>query len=104
LGYVCDMSAYIVATYTVTNAEAYEAYTPGVIPTLMSRGVEVVVADHGSTTIEGEAHTSTIVLKFADRDAAMEWYNSDDYQAVVNLRRDNSEGTMVLVDEFSMPG
>jgi uncharacterized protein (DUF1330 family) len=54
--------------------------------------------------VEGEPSKSMVVLKFADRDAAMAWYNSDEYQAVVNLRRDNSEGSMVLVDEFSMPG
>jgi uncharacterized protein (DUF1330 family) len=99
-----EMSAYIVATYTVTNPEGYETYTPGVIPALMAHGVEVLVADHGSTVVEGEPSKSMVVLKFADRDAAMAWYNSDEYQAVVNLRRDNSEGSMVLVDEFSMPG
>jgi uncharacterized protein (DUF1330 family) len=86
------------------HPEDYEAYTPGVIPTLMARGVEIVVADHGSESIAGDLRKSTIVLKFADRDAARAWYNSDEYQAVINLRRDNSEGSMVLVDEFSMPG
>lgn len=98
------MSAYIVATYDITNPAAYEAYLPGVIPTLMTHKVEVLVAEHDTEAIEGAPPKSTVVLKFADRDAAMAWYNSDEYQAVVNLRRDNSEGTMVIVDEFTMPG
>lgn len=98
------MSAYIVATYNITNPESYAAYGPGVAKTLMAHSVEVLVAEHDSSVIEGEPPKSTVVLKFADRDAAMAWYNSDEYQAVIDLRRDNSEGSMVLVDEFSMPG
>jgi uncharacterized protein (DUF1330 family) len=98
------MSAYIIATYNITNPEGYEAYTPAVIPTIISHSVEVMVAEHASTPLEGDAPSSTIVLKFADRDAAMAWYNSEEYQAIVNLRTDNTEGSMVIVDEFSMPG
>jgi uncharacterized protein (DUF1330 family) len=98
------MSAYIIATYNITNPEGYEAYTPAAIPTIISHNVEVIVAEHASTPLEGDAFSSTIVLKFADRDAAMAWYNSEEYQAIVSLRTDNTEGSMVIVDEFSMPG
>jgi len=98
------MSAYIVATYDITNPESYAAYGPGVGPTLMAHSAEVLVAEHDSTAIEGEPRKSTIVLRFTDRDAAMAWYNSDDYQAVLSLRTDNTEGSMVIVDGFTMPG
>jgi len=70
----------------------------------MAHNAEVLVADHDSTAIEGEPRKSTIVLKFADRDAAMAWYNSEEYQAIVGLRTDNTEGSMVIVDGFTMPG
>jgi len=98
------MSTYIIATYDVTDPEGFEAYTPGVIPTLMAHSAEVLVAEHDSDALEGQPPKSTIVLKFADREAAMAWYNSDEYQAVIDLRRDNSEGSVVIVDELSMPG
>lgn len=98
------MSAYIVATYDITNPEGYAAYGPEVGPTLMAHNAEVLVAEHDSTAIEGEPRKSTIVLKFADRSAATAWYNSEEYQAVIALRTDNTEGSMVIVDGFSRPG
>ena len=98
------MTAYIVATYTITDPEGYEAYTPGVIPTLMAHNVEVLVADHDSDVMEGEPGSSTIVLKFESREHASAWYNSDEYQAVIGHRVNNTEGSMVIVDHFEMPG
>ncbi len=96
------MSAYIVATYNVTNPEGLEAYGPKVGPTLQGHNVEVLVADHDSTAVEGSPAKTTVVLKFDDRDSAMAWYNSDAYQAIINLRTDNTEGSMVIVD--GLPG
>lgn len=98
------MSAFIVATYNVTDPEGYKPYIPGVRPTLLAHDVEILVADHASESIEGHAGTSTIVLKFESKEAAMAWYNSEEYQAVIHYRLDNTEGSMALVDEFSMPG
>ncbi len=98
------MSAFIVATYDVTDPEGYKPYLPGVRPTLKAHNVEIVVADHASKSVEGHAGASTIVLKFESKEAAMAWYNSDEYQAVIHYRLDNTEGSMALVDEFSMPG
>ncbi len=96
------MSAYIVATYDITNPEGLEAYGPQVGPTLKPHNVEVLVAEHDSTAIEGNPAKSTVVLRFDDRDAAMAWYNSDAYQAIISLRTDNTEGSMVVVD--GIPG
>jgi uncharacterized protein (DUF1330 family) len=48
--------------------------------------------------IEGDAHPVTVILKFESKDAMKAWYNSPEYQAVIGLRTDNSEGSMVLID------
>jgi uncharacterized protein (DUF1330 family) len=95
---------YIVVTYDITNAEGYKPYTPAVIPTLMAHNAEILVADHATTALEGSPPKSTIVLKFADHDAALGWVNSAEYQAIKHLRTDNSSGTMVIADEFVIPG
>jgi uncharacterized protein (DUF1330 family) len=46
----------------------------------------------------------TVVIKFASREAAMEWYNSPAYQAVLPLRLEATEGVAMLVDGFEAPG
>ena len=98
------MAAYLVANYTMTNAAEYAAYTPAVIPMLKARGVEIIAADHATEIIEGAAGKSTIILKFPSKAALHEWYNSSEYQDIITHRTDNSEGMMVFVDEFALPG
>lgn len=97
------MAAYLIANYRITNPETYEAYPPAAIPTLSAHDVEVLVADYDSEPIEGNPSSVTVVLKFASKEAARAWYDSPEYQDVVHLRTDNSEGFIVLADEFVMP-
>ena len=97
------MSAYIVVSYRVTDTEAFAPYGPAAIPTLTVHGAEVIVADFASQTIEGAPGPTTIVLKFASKEAALAWYHSPEYQAIIHLRTRNSEGTMVLVDGYRPP-
>ncbi len=92
------MSAYLVANYHITNPDGYAAYPPAVAPTLEPFGGELVIADFASEAIEGQPLPVTIVVKFPSKEAAKAWYQSDEYQAVVNLRTDNTEGFVVFVD------
>ena len=97
------MAGYIIATYDITNPEAYPAYVASVGATLADTGVEVLVADYNSEVVEGQPAKVTVVLKFVSKAAALEWYNSPAYQAVVHHRTANSAGSMVLVDGFVPP-
>jgi uncharacterized protein (DUF1330 family) len=97
------VSAYLVASYRVTNPEGYGQYPPKAVPTILQHGGEVLAADAASDVVEGEPQPSTVIIRFPDKDAARAWYDSDEYQQIIGLRTDNSEGTMVLLDEFVMP-
>ena len=97
------MTAYFIASYRITDPAGYEPYVPAVIPILQASGCEVLVADYASESVEGEAGEVTVVLKFASREAAWAWYNSLEYQAIKHLRTDHSEGTAVVVDQWSPP-
>jgi uncharacterized protein (DUF1330 family) len=98
------MTAYFVATYRITDPEGYEPYVPAVVPQLMAAGCEILVADYASQPLEGSPPEVTVVLKFASKAAAMAWYESPEYRAIVHLRTDNSEGTAVIVDQWMPPG
>ena len=38
-----------------------------------------------------------IVLKFPSYEKALEWYNSDEYKPIKQIRLDNSEGTNIII-------
>ena len=97
------MAAYIVANYDITNPEAFAAYPAAAVPMIMASGGEVLVADPESETVEGQARSMTVVLKFPSKEAANAWYQSDEYGKIKGLRTDNTEGIVTLSDEFTMP-
>ncbi len=97
------MAAYIIFTHKVTDADTLNnVYLPKAVETLGPYAPEILVVDENIEVIEGNSgDTRTVVLKFKDRDEAKKWYNSPEYQAVVNLRLDSIEGAhAVLCDEF----
>jgi uncharacterized protein (DUF1330 family) len=97
------MTTYLIANYRVTNPEAYAEYPPAVAPTLAPFGGELLVADFDSEIVEGAASPVSIVLRFPSRQSARDWYNSPEYQAVIHLRTDNSEGQLVFADSLPAP-
>ncbi len=96
------MSAYLVANFEITNPEGYKAYVPGVLPTLEAHGAEILVAEYESEPLEGNPGSATVVIKFDSKEAIKAWYDSPEYQKVIRLRTDNSEGILVSVGEFDL--
>lgn len=97
------MAGYLIATYRVTNPQGYEAYVAAVLPLFAAHGVEVLVADYATEVLEGDAPNVTIVGKFASKAAARAFYQSPEYQAIIHLRTDNTEGRLILVDQWVPP-
>ena len=97
------MTVFLVGSYRINDPEGYAPYVPAAVETLLAHGSELLVADYASQVLEGEPGNVTIVWKFASKEVAMAWYNSPEYQAIKHLRTDNSEGTAVLVDQWSPP-
>ena len=97
------MAYYMVANYTVKDKDMYEEYRQGVRPTLMQYGAKIIAVDHAPNDIEGESGHTLVILEFESEEAAMTWYNSPEYQAVVNLRIDAVDGWMRGVPQFVMP-
>ncbi len=98
------MSGYIVVNYRITDPDAYRAYTSAVVPTIQAHGGEILVAGPGSEVVEGSPEPVTVVVRFPSRQAARDWYDSPEYQAIIHHRLNNTEGSMVLAEEFQLPG
>ncbi len=93
------MAAYFVWHNRIRDAEKMQQYIPKALELLARHGAEVVVFDEGGHCLEGNAPgPRTIVIKFASRDAAMTWYNCEEYRELRPLRLAATEGFGVLVD------
>ncbi len=92
------MAGYFVANYTITNQAGYQQYLAAVGPTLEAHGAERVVVDRACDPLEGSAGQVTVVLRFATKAAATAWYQSPEYQAIVHLRTDSTEGVGAIAE------
>jgi uncharacterized protein (DUF1330 family) len=94
--------AYLIGHITITNPQAYAAYSSQVPHTLAAFGGKYLVRGGLSTQIEagtpGERH---VVIEFPNRESAEAWYASAAYQAIIQHRTDNATGCLVLVDGYA---
>ena len=97
------MSAYVIANYRITNSQGYGDYPQLALATILSHGGEFLVADFDSEGLDGSPGHVTVVGRFASKESAKGWYESDEYQKIKHLRTDNSEGFLTVCDEFVMP-
>jgi len=80
------MSAYIVVELTVKDAEAKDRYSAAAGPVLKQFGGEFI-AGGALDVLTGEpAFTNGAIIRFADRDTALAWYNPPGYQATLDDR------------------
>ena len=88
---------YFVTNYSVTDPEGYADY-PKLVGATQAGLAARLLAGPGET-IEGEPLDRTVVLEFESREMFDEWYYSDAYQEILPLRRDNSKGWAILIEE-----
>lgn len=91
--------AYFIGKITITDPDQYASYAQQVPATIQEHGGKYIVRGGDPKQMEGDVQGSRIVvLEFANRDAALGWYNSPLYQAILPIRLANSKGNLVLVD------
>tara|TARA_B100000902_G_scaffold349326_1_gene357816 strand:+ start:440 stop:784 length:345 start_codon:yes stop_codon:yes gene_type:complete len=93
------MSAgYVIAQLKVTNHENYKEYVEKVTPLVKKFGGEFLVRAGEFQIFDGETKfPRIIVLKFPSYKKALEWYNSDEYKPIKQIRLDNSKGTNIII-------
>ncbi|HKP29516.1 MAG TPA: DUF1330 domain-containing protein [Gemmatimonadales bacterium] len=92
------MAAYLIVDIKVNDPVRYEEYRQLVSPTLaaydgkyLARGGEVKV-------LEGDlAPNRTVVVEFPTVERALEWWDSDVYRPIRQLRYDSADSKMLLV-------
>ncbi|MEE2637026.1 MAG: DUF1330 domain-containing protein [Acidobacteriota bacterium] len=91
--------AYMVVKVTVTDQDAYGEYRAGFGAVFQQYDGEIIAASSDPTVLEGEWEaTTTVIIRFASRAEALEWYNSDGYQKLIGVRQSASTADFILVD------
>ncbi len=80
------MSAYIVVEGTVRDKEGLGRYGSQAIPSIKTFGGEVLAFGPWELFFGQGAYHNGMIILFPDKDAALEWYNSPTYQALVDIR------------------
>ena len=99
------MSVYYIGSYDITDPAEFRKYPPVVMSLLPKYGGKVLASDTQAYLVEGARRTMNAIIQFPSREAALGLYNDPDYQEAKRIRqRSTANASMVLVDEFVMPG
>ena len=99
------MSVYYIGSYDITDPTEFQKYPPVVLSLLPKYGGKVLASDTQAYLVEGTRRTMNAIIQFPSREAALGLYNDPDYQEAKRIRqRSTANASMVLVDEFVMPG
>ena len=90
--------AYLIAHIRVHDTEAFEEFKRLSGPAIADHGGNVLVRTASGAVREGEMSGLTIVIEFADMDAAVRFYESDAYTAARRVRETAAETDLMLVD------
>lgn len=97
------MPYYFVLNYEVTDQTMFEQYVQLAAPMVMKHRGKYLILDHEPNDIEGNSARSLVVVEFESEEAAMQFYNAPEYQAIVNLRTNATDGWARGVAQFVMP-
>ncbi len=82
------MTAHIVIDLTVTDVDKLQKYSALAAQTLIPFGGEFL-SKGPIDVLHGEsAFTTKVIIEFPDKDNAVNWYGSTEYQAIINIRNE----------------
>jgi uncharacterized protein (DUF1330 family) len=97
------MPVYVVNAYDIHNLELFKDYPPKVGALLPKYGGKVLAMDTTPKALEGKPKTMNAIIEFPSEEAANDFYNDPDYQAIIHLRHDSTSGcTMLILKQFAV--
>jgi len=92
------MLGYAIFNIEVTNPEDYKQYLKNVTEIAEKFGGKYIVRGGESTVIEGNwAYPRTVVIQFPSYEKALEWYRSDEYKPIRQIRLDNAVTNAIII-------
>lgn len=96
------MTHYIVAHIAIHDRDRYAQYEAGFMPIFEKYGGQILAVNDAPEVLEGPPDTRRLViLAFPDREAALAWAGSPEYQDIAKHRLAASDGAIVITPGFS---
>ena len=90
--------AYWIARVDVSDPEAYKAYASGAAAAFQHYGAKYLIRGGRFTAAEGQARSRNVVIEFPTYQAALDCYNSKEYQAARAHRLRAATAEIVIVE------
>lgn len=96
------MPAFFIARNSIKDQEKFQAYVPAAIKTIESFGGETLLLGKAEGALTGAVdHEFVGITRFPDMATLNSWYESDAYQALVELREEAAETSIVKYEELT---
>jgi uncharacterized protein (DUF1330 family) len=93
------VAAYVIADVQIADPERYKEYTAQTPASIARHDGRWVVRGGATQVLEGDWNPGRIVvIEFPSVEAALGWFNSDDYQELAAIRRAASTAQILVVD------
>ena len=92
------MSVFFLGQVQIENPDEYQKYLQGFFSILEKYNGVFLAGGDNTEVIEGEwFSTRSIIIQFADREEAMNWHDSQEYQQLAKHRWNSTTSNLVLV-------
>jgi uncharacterized protein (DUF1330 family) len=91
---------YWIARVDVKDPERYKDYVATARPAFERYGAKFLVRGGEAEALEGAARSRNVVIEFPSVQAALDCYNSDDYQAAKAIRVSVADAEMIVVEGY----
>lgn len=93
------MAAYLIGHMTIKDPIKWEKYVEGVRVSLEPFEAKIIFRGRRATIFAGEhPYDHTVVAEFPDQSAIQQWYNSENYQKLIPIRREAAEVVIISYD------
>ena len=94
------MATYMIVDVNIHDVDAYEIYKSQVTPIIKKFGGEYLVRGGAHEVLENDLWSPTrmVMVRFPDKKSALDFIHSEEYAPVKKMRRDNTDGTVLIVE------
>jgi uncharacterized protein (DUF1330 family) len=96
-------NGYWIARVDVTDPERYKAYIAANAQPLKKYGARFLVRSGRFENPEGSTRSRNVVIEFPSYQAALDCYQSPEYQEAIRLRQAVSTGDIVIIEGYEGP-
>lgn len=95
------MAIWMLGQIEVHDAEKYKAYSKEFRGILAQYQGELLCVGKSVEVLEGQwPLPRTVVIRFTDRESALKWYHSPEYQHIVAIRKAAATANIVLLENL----